>query len=71
MYIPKLQDFIENPKEGIWGKSKAQAWEVFLRLPTHSSTLQEVEILHTLVYFHHKGLIIREMLCRGPKGLFD
>ena len=47
-----------------------RAWEVFLRLPTHSSTLKEVKILHTLVYFHHKGLIFGEMLCRGPKGLF-
>ena len=69
-YVPKSRDFTKNPKEEIWGKSNARAWEVFLRLPTHSSTLQEVEILLTLVYFHPKGLILGEMLCRGPKGLF-
>ena len=69
-YVPKSWDFIENPKEEIWGKSKAQAWELFLRLSTHYSTLQEVEILPTLVYFHPKGLILGEMLCRGPKSLF-
>ena len=43
---------------------------MFLRLPTHSSTLQEVEILPTLVYFHPKRLILGEILCKGPKGLF-
>ena len=43
---------------------------MFLRLSTHSSTLQEVGILPTLVYFYPKGLILGEMLCRGPKGLF-
>ena len=46
------------------------AWEVFLRLSTHSFTLQEVGILPTIVYVHPKGLILGEMLCRGPKGMF-
>ena len=70
VYLPKLRDFTESPKTEIWGKSKAWTWEVFLRLPTHSSMLQEVGILPTLVYFHHKGLILGELLCRGPNGLF-
>ena len=38
-YVPKSQDFTKNPNEEIWGKSKARAWEVFLRLPTYSSML--------------------------------
>ena len=25
-YVPKSRDFIENPKEEIWGKSKVRAW---------------------------------------------
>ena len=40
------------------------------RLSTHATTLKEVGILPTLFYFHHKGLILLRMLCRGPKGLF-
>ena len=71
VYLPKSRDFTESQKEEIWGKSKAWTWEVFLRLPTHSSMLQEVGIFPTLVYFHHKGLILGEILCRGPKGLFS
>ena len=35
-----------------------------------SSTLQEVGIFPTQVHFHPKGLILGEMLCKGPKGLF-
>ena len=35
-----------------------------------SSMLQEVGILPTLVYFHPEGLILGEMLCKGPKGMF-
>ena len=35
-----------------------------------STTLQEVGVLPTLVYFHPKGLILGGMLCKGPKGLF-
>ena len=40
------------------------------RLHTRAFTLQEVEILLTLVYFHYKGLILGIMWCRGPKALF-
>ena len=40
------------------------------RLPTCATTLQEVRILPTLVYFHPKGLILGGMLCRGPNGMF-
>ena len=40
------------------------------RLPTHSTTLQAVGILHTLFHFHHKRLILGKMWCRGPKAQF-
>ena len=47
------------------------------RLPTCATTLQEVEILPILVYFHHKGcfgyiatLRSRLALFFCPKGLF-
>ena len=52
---------ISLKQEEILGKPKAWAWKVFLRLPTHSSMLQKVGILPTLVYFHPKGLILVEM----------
>ena len=39
------------------------------RLPTHATTLQEVGIFFTFVYFHPKGLVLRG-LYRGPKDLF-
>ena len=41
------------------------------RLSTRATTLQEVGILPTLIYFHHKGLILGRMWCRGPKALFS
>ena len=41
------------------------------RLPTCDTTLQEVGILPTLVYFHHKGKILGKMWCKGPKALFS
>ena len=40
------------------------------RLPTHATMLQEVGILPIMVYFHHKGLILGTIWCRGPKALF-
>ena len=39
--------------------------------PTRATALQEVGILHTLIYFHFKGLISWEIWCRGHKALFD
>ena len=46
-WVPRTRDFTEDPRKGI------QEIEVveFRRLPTHSSKLQEVGILPTLVYF--------------------
>ena len=41
-----------------------------MRSPTFSTTLQEVGILPTLVLFPPLGLILGELLCRCPKGLF-
>ena len=41
-----------------------------MRPPTTSTTLQEVEILLTLVLFRAFGLILGGLLCRCPKGLF-
>ena len=49
-------------------------WEIkdfrLRRLPICTTTLQEVGILPTLVYFHPKGLILGRMWYRGPKALF-
>ena len=56
-------------KEGFRRRSKGEDFRLG-RLPTRSTTHQEVGILHTLVYFHHKGLILGKIWCRGPKALF-
>ena len=40
------------------------------RLLTRATTLKEVGIFPTLIYFHPKGLILGKMWCRGPKALF-
>ena len=53
--IPKRRDFAEDPKEEIWGKSKFSSLEGVLETSYHSTTLQDVVILHTLVYFHPLG----------------
>ena len=51
VYVLKSLDFTKNQKEEIGGKSKVQAWEVFLRLPTHAwcSCLINVDI-RVLIY---------------------
>ena len=52
MYIPERRDFAEDPKEEI-----LEIKDLWLgRLPTYDSTLQEVGILPTLVYFSPLGL---------------
>ena len=50
-YIPKRRNFAENPREEIWGKSKFSGLGGVLKTSYVSTTLQEVEILHTLIYF--------------------
>ena len=65
------EGFHRRSKRGDFGKSKFSGLGGVLETSFGSTTLQEVEILHTLVYFHHKGLILGGMLCRGPKGMFS
>ena len=50
MWVPKTRDFVEDSSKE-FRKSKISGQEVSTGLPKVSSTLQEVEILHTLVYF--------------------
>ena len=56
-------------KEGFHRRSKGGDFRLG-RLPTHVTMLQEVEILPTIVYFHHKELILGKMWCRGLKAMF-
>ena len=51
-----MMAFIEDQKE-IWGKSKFSGLEGVLETSYHSTMLQEVEILPTLVYFHPKDCL--------------
>ena len=51
-FVPKTREFAENPKEEIWGKSKFSGLGGVLETFDHSTTLQEVRVLPTLVYFH-------------------
>ena len=53
-----------------FGKSKISGLGGVLEMSFASTTLQEVGILPTLVYFHPKGLLLGGMLCRGSKDLF-
>ena len=55
---------------GVTWKSKFLGLGGVLETSFSSTTLQEVGIFSTLVYFHPRGLILRGMLCRGLKGLF-
>ena len=68
----KKKDFTEDPNEEISGNRIFDEIKDFRigRLPTGATTLQEVEILPTLVYFHHKELILGKMWCRDPQALF-
>ena len=52
VWVPKMKDFTEDPKKEIWGD---QGLGDVLETSFGSTTLQEVVILHTLVYFHLKG----------------
>ena len=56
-YISKMGDFKEDPNEEI---REIKDFGLGM-LPTHTTTLQEVGILHALVYFHPKGLISRKI----------
>ena len=51
MWVPKIRDFIEDPKEDIWGKSKFSGLGGVLETSFGSTTLQEIGVLPTLVYF--------------------
>ena len=64
----KNEGFHRRSKGGDFGKSKFLGLGGVLETSFGSTTLQEVGILSTLVYFHPKGLILGGMLCRGPKG---
>ena len=56
--VPKTRSFTKDPKEQIWENQRFFfSYEVFLRPPTFSSTLQEVGILPTLVLPLLFGLI--------------
>ena len=66
----KKKGFHQRSKGGDFEKSKFSGLGGVLETSFGSTTLQEVEIFPTLVYFHPKGLILGGMLCRGPKGLF-
>ena len=57
MCTKKMRDFTEDPKEEIWGKSKISGLGGVLDTSYHSTTLQEVGILPTLVYFYPKGCL--------------
>ena len=50
--ILKMRDFTKDPKEEILGKSKFSSLRGVLKTSYHSTTLQEIEILPTLDYFH-------------------
>ena len=41
-FVPKMRSFIKDPKEEIWRNQSFRVKEVFLRLPTFSTTLQEI-----------------------------
>ena len=51
-FVPKMRDFAKNPKEEIWGKSKFLGLGGVLETFDHSTKLQEVRVLPTLVYIH-------------------
>ena len=44
-----MKDFTKDLKEEIWGKSKFSSLRGFLKTSYHSTTLQEVGVLPTLV----------------------
>ena len=66
----KKEGFHRRSEGGDLGKSNFSGLRSVLETFFGSTTLQNVGILPTLVYFHLKGVIFAGMLCRGPKGLF-
>ena len=66
----KNEGFHRRFKGRDFRKSKILGLGGVLETSFGSTMLQEVEILPTLVYLHHKGLILGGMLYGGPKGLF-
>ena len=66
----KDEIFHKRSKRRDFWKSKFSGLGGVFETSFGSTTLQEVGILRTLVYFHPKRLILGVMLCRGPKDLF-
>ena len=69
-WVSKRRDFTEDQREEILGNKNFSGLGDVLKTSFGFTTLQEVGILPTLVYFYHKGLISWKMWCRGPKALF-
>ena len=63
VHIPKMRDFIEDPKRELWGNHVFWAYEVLLGLPNLATALQEVGVLPTLVYFQPYGCFKGVLLC--------
>ena len=63
MCVPKRRDFIEDPKKEIWGKSMFSGLGGVLETSYHSTMLQEVGVLPTLVYFQPWGCFKGVWLC--------
>ena len=66
----KKKGFHRRSKGGDFVKSKFLGLGGVLETSFGSTTLQNVEILPTLVHFHPKRLILWGMLYKGPKGMF-
>ena len=66
----KNEGFHQRYEEGDLGESDFSCLGGVLENSFGSTMLQKVGILHTLVFFHLKGLISWEMWCKGPKALF-
>ena len=49
--VPEMRDFTKDPNGEIWRKSKFSGLGGVFETSYHSTTLQEVGILPTLVYF--------------------
>ena len=60
-----MRDFTKDLNEEIWGKSKFSGLGGVLKTSYHSTTLKEVEILLTLVYFYPKGCLAMFSALRG------
>ena len=62
-WVPKMRDFTKDSKEDIWGKSKFSGLGGVLKTSFDSTTLQEIGVLPTLVYFQPWGCFKGVWLC--------